>query len=450
MDKADAGLLAARRKSVQHDIHYHPSGPSQSDYAQRVRRLSDRLVAAQKPIRILDAVKWDEAVERDFFARRAEELPAVTAEWYERRPLPFDPDKKISEFSDLARDIQTQLGDDDAPGCVMRRMCLEYCEVVELLRQRGTREFVVLSRRLFGSTTERLDEHGTTLTDVALSLNPLLMSLGHHEVSVADQQIFDAPATVAVLALRLKNYFRSEVDVKVKLSDGILADAAAGSDYIKIRGEACFTGRQVRLLEVHEGWVHLGTTLNGQSQPVCTFLSKGTPAATVTQEGLAVLTELLTATSHPERIRRLSNRIRGIALAEAGADFLEVYHFFEEEGHLPRECYQQTVRIFRGSLPTGCGPFTKDLCYGRGFFHLLQYLRETFERGRLDRIPLLFCGKTSLHDIALLEPLVEAGLVMLPRFVPPPFEDLQALSAWICQASHRPLRERVGFPLPVA
>ena len=48
----------------------------------------------------------------------------------------------------------------------------------------------------------------------------------------------------------------------------------------------------LRLLEVHEGWVHLGTTLNGQSQPVCTFLSKGPPSSTLTQEGLAVLTEV--------------------------------------------------------------------------------------------------------------------------------------------------------------
>src|SRR5205807_575743 len=84
-----------------------------------------------------------------------------------------------------------------------------------------------------------------------------------------------------------------------RLSDDILADAAAGSDYIKLRRDAHFTQRDLALLEVHEGWVHLGTTLNGQRQPVCSFLSKGTPATTRTQEGLAVLAELLAGAGRP-------------------------------------------------------------------------------------------------------------------------------------------------------
>src|SRR5262249_29687750 len=139
--------------------------------------------------------------------------------------------------------------------------------------------------------------------------------------------------------------------------------AAAGGNYIKIRGSARFTPQDVRVLEVHEGWVHLGTTLNGLCQPVCTFLSKGPPSSTVTQEGLAVLTEMAAGASFPARVKRLTDRVRAIALAEDGADFLEVYRFFEEQGYEYRDSYKQAARIFRGSLPTGCGPFTKDLSY---------------------------------------------------------------------------------------
>src|SRR5205085_11368001 len=98
-----------------------------------------------------------------------------------------------------------------------------------------------------------------------------------------------------------------------------------------IRHKATFTAREVRLLEVHEGWVHLGTTLNGLNQPICTFLSKGPPSSTVTQEGLAVITEIITFASHPARVRRLTNRIEGTAMAEAGANFLEVYRYFLQE-----------------------------------------------------------------------------------------------------------------------
>src|SRR5262249_58813823 len=119
----------------------------------------------------------------------------------------------------------------------------------------------------------------------------------------------------------------------------------------KIRDSARFTPREVRLLEVHEGWVHVGTTLNGETQPVCTFLSKGPPSSTVTQEGLAVITELLAFASHPGRLRRLTNRIEGVATAEAGANFLEGHRFFLEEGDDRPASYHHPMPILRASLP---------------------------------------------------------------------------------------------------
>ena len=69
----------------------HRNGTSfrtRTPYRQKVRALSDRLVEAQRPIRILDAIKWDEEVERAFFARSGRELPAVTPDYYRSRPLP--------------------------------------------------------------------------------------------------------------------------------------------------------------------------------------------------------------------------------------------------------------------------------------------------------------------------------------------------------------------------
>ena len=223
--------------------------------------------------------------------------------------------------------------------------------------------------------------------------------------------------------------------MRVQVADGIVADAAAGSDYIKIRSNAHFTPREVRQLEVHEGWVHLGTTLNGLNQPVCTFLSKGPPSSTITQEGLAVITEIFAFASHPGRVRRLTNRIEGVAMAEAGANFLEVYRYFLQEGYDPRESYAHTMRIFRGSLPEGCGPFTKDLCYSKGFVLVYNYVRLAVSRGMVRRVPLLFCGKTTLCDIKTLGQLVDEGLVVPPRFLPPQFTDLHALSAWMCYAN---------------
>src|SRR5262249_57033251 len=83
-------------------------------YQSTVRALSDRLVEAQRPIRILDAIKWDDDVERAFFAAGARELPPVTRDYYQRRPLPFDPEQKLHELHQIERDLRRQLGEFNA------------------------------------------------------------------------------------------------------------------------------------------------------------------------------------------------------------------------------------------------------------------------------------------------------------------------------------------------
>jgi uncharacterized protein (TIGR02421 family) len=404
-------------------------------YETTIRALSDRMVEAQRPIRILDAIKWDDAVERAFFEKGGRELPPVTHDYYLSRPLPFDPEQKEHEFHAIERDLRRQLGEYNTAGRIMARMCQEYREVVRLLTSRGTRAFAETSEGLYGSASDSFHAGEPSLSDLGHMMSDILDNLSHEAIFGHEEPTLSAAEVVAVLSERLGQFFHDPALVRVKLSDGIVADAAAGSDAIKIRGNARFTPRELRLLEVHEGWVHLGTTLNGQLQPVCTFLSKGPPSSTITQEGLAVITEIFAFASHPGRVRRLTNRIEGVALAEAGANFLEVFRYFQAEGYDPHESYQHTMRIFRGSLPEGCGPFTKDLCYSKGFVQIYNYVRMAVRRGLVRRVPLLFCGKTNLADVKLLDQLVDEGLVEPPRFLPPQFADLHALTAWMCYAN---------------
>jgi len=406
-----------------------------NDYEIRVRSLSDRLVAAQRPLRILDAVKWDHAFERAFFAAGCREQPPVTRAYYEARPLSFNPVDKTEEFAALERDIRRQLGALDAPGRLMSRMCREYCDVIHMLTLRGTPEFSRWAARLYGTTQDIRGRTNQKLEGRKRFASPepslRIWSAPSDCRRHSTEKTLNAQEAVDTLAARLQTYFHSSVRVRVQLSDGIIADAAAGCDYIKIRGSARFTPREVRLLEVHEGWVHLGTTLNGHSQPVCTFLSKGPPSSTVTQEGLAVLTEFAAAASFPARVRRLTDRVHAIALAENGADFREVYRFFEQQGYEYRDSYKQATRIFRGSLPDGCGPFTKDLSYWKGYLELCEFCRRAYHDKQTKKLPLLFCGKTNLADMPALEELVEQRLVAPPRFLPPPFADSKAIKRWI-------------------
>jgi uncharacterized protein (TIGR02421 family) len=414
------------------------NGPPQralSPYEGMVRALSERLVEAQRPIRILDAIKWDEDVERAFFDKGCRELPPVTREYYLKRPLPFDPEGKLRELHRIERDIRRQLGEFNAPGQIMARMCQEYREVVRLLTHRGTPVFAEISERLYGSATDSFHAGDPNLADLGHMLSDTLDHLSHESIFGQEEPTLEARQAVDLLQERLGQFYGNPGAVRVKLSDGIVADAAAGHDCIKVRGDCHFTPREVRLLEVHEGWVHLATTLNGQAQPVCTFLGKGPPSSTITQEGLAVLTEVLAFASHPARLRRLTNRIEGVALAEAGANFLEVYRYFLEEGYDSHESYQHTMRLFRGSLPEGCGPFTKDLSYSKGFVLVYNFIRLAVARGMVRRVPLLFCGKTTLADVKTLAQLVEEGLVTPPCYLPPPFADPHGLTAWMCYSN---------------
>ncbi|MCE3253789.1 MAG: flavohemoglobin expression-modulating motif protein, partial [Cellvibrio sp.] len=68
---------------------------------------------------------------------------------------------------------------------------------------------------------------------------------------------------VNVLRERMTEYFGAG-EVRVQISDDIVSDASAGGDCIKVNRRAFFSELDLQVLEVHEGWVHIGTTLNGR------------------------------------------------------------------------------------------------------------------------------------------------------------------------------------------
>lgn len=317
----------------------------------------------------------------------------------------------------------------------MQRMCREYREVVRMLAVRGKPEFSKLSQELYGSSEDAFYAGAPNLKDLAQLVCDTLTNLEHLPHSTYDEKCYSSEETVSILQKRMSAYFQAaDKRIQVKLSDGILADASAGADTIRIRRGAHFSERDIHVLEVHEGWVHIATTLNGLEQPVCTFLSKGAPSSSVTQEGLAIIMEVFTFASYPGRVRRLTNRIIAIHMAENGANFIEVFNFFRENNLTDELAYNNAMRIFRGSL-SGGGPFTKDLVYSKGFILIYNYIRLAIRQGSVNHIPLLFTGKTTIQDLRTLADLVEEGIVVPPKFLPPQFADLAALSAWMCYSN---------------
>lgn len=396
-----------------------------------IQDLSNRIVDAQRKIRILDLVKWDDSVKKEFLQHGGKKMPNVDLNYYQARPLPFDATEKIEEFRSIARDTQNALGQYSPITRLIKRRCDEYMRAVHMLDTRGTPTFCELSVELYGSPNDAFYVGGPRLSDMGALLFDVLTALDVQLQSEADIKRHSPEYAQEYLQTRLGEFFCEHPGrVTVMLSDDMIADAAAGADSIKLSQKAMFSDRDLKYLEVHEGWVHVGTTLNGSMQPYCFFLSKGSPSCSVMQEGLAVITEVVSLSSNPARMRKITNRVIALEKVSQGANFMDIYRYFLSCGFNEDESYNQCVRIFRGSLPEG-GAFTKDLSYAKGLVLIYNFIRFAISQHRIDAIPLLFAGKLVLDDLPLLQALKDQGLLTPPVYLPPPFRDLSALSAWM-------------------
>jgi uncharacterized protein (TIGR02421 family) len=446
-------MAERRAKETEETVAVPPApvaGPWQS-YKELVAQLADRIVEGQKPIRVLQALRWDNAVEEQFLKSKQRELPPIDAAYYAHVDLGFDVRAKVEEFEALARDIERVLGEDDAIGHVMLATALEYRDVVRMLAARGTPAFYEWSRKLYGSPKDKFPDGRSTVrglgqllygvltqvdewSDGGLAARPPPGAAGTSNLPVEYARSLDAPEAARRLGERLALFF-GDTRVSVEADDEILADAAAGSDYVKVRTGAKFSERDIDILEVHEGWVHVATSLNGQAQPVAKWLAKGPPRTTAVQEGLAALLEMFTFRTYPRRARRLNDRVLAVDKAEDGASFLDVFEWFRTEGYEEEECFHNTRRVFRGGVLGGGAPFTKDACYCKGIVLNYAFIRSAVQHGRLDLVPYLFVGKVAHEDVPVLARRVSDGVVRPPRYLPSMFRDLNGLAIWMAYSN---------------
>lgn len=398
-------------------------------YLANLKALSDQLIAIQAPIRILDSIKWPAQWRQQFFDSDMRWLPNADATYYKTLPLNFAPGAKQEEFRELKRQIRRKLGRQDPLGKLLTTTVDQYIKVIELLEARGCQDFGRFSVELYGSAQDHLFGDKRTLLEVGEQLCAIFSQPAAQHIAFAQPKLYDATESVALLQKRLNRYF-TKGELKVILSDGIVSDAAAGGDSIKMNSRARFSERDLRVLEVHEGWVHVGTTLNGRRQPYASWLSVGSPRIAAIQEGLALLMETLTFSSFPFRARRVSDRVSAIHVAEQGADFVETFHHLRDRGLPDEEAYTTTQRVFRGGMVQGTSVFTKDLSYVKGFVENVNFIRSAIGAGLPELIPMLFVGKITLEDIPVLYEAYLEGIVEPPRYLPDMFRDLNGLYVW--------------------
>lgn len=203
-------------------------------------------------------------------------------------------------------------------------------------------------------------------------------------------------AALNYLRDRLMETF-SDDDVEVKPSTSLLSDSSAGRRVLKLNPFKSYTPQNLEIFLVHEGWAHLGTSLNGASQSQHTWLSTWAPRTTFLQEGLAILTELITGCMTHQRWNKVLLRHLGTTMAERGSNITEVYEFLRHEGMEELDAFKLSLRIFRGVPLTGGMAFTKELLYLHGLVALLRHL-EALNEG----IKSLWVGKVSFKEHATL------------------------------------------------
>lgn len=194
-------------------------------------------------------------------------------------------------------------------------------------------------------------------------------------------------------------------DFEVKPSTSLLSDSSAGRRTLKLNPMKSHTVSQLEIFLVHEGWVHLGTSINGIKQEENLWLSTWAPRTTFLQEGLAILTELITGNMTKERWNKVVLRHLATSMAERGSPITDVYAYLRHHGMEDLDAFKLALRVFRGVPLEGGMAFTKELLYLHGLIELLYHLQFF----KVD-LRTLWVGKVSFEEhIFLLDNWDELG-----------------------------------------
>ena len=171
----------------------------------------------------------------------------------------------------------------------------------------------------------------------------------------------------------------------------------------------------------------------------------GHPGTTEIQEGLAVFAEVITGNMDPRRFRRLSGRVMAIQMAIDGADFKEVFDFYEARNVGREQAYENTRRIFRGGVMSGGAPYTKDMVYLNGLLRVHNFIRTAVKLQRADLIRVLFVGKLDIEDIPALSQLASQKRIEPPKYMPPWASDLRFLVSYMAYSAFLNQVKMPGF-----
>ncbi len=384
----------------------------------RIRELSQALVAAQAPIRVLRTLDWSEEVRTRFFAARCRELPKVQ----------YQPSRELPGAIEALEALIAGLDAADPAEAWIKSTAESFAAAGRMLRAAGTRRFYELSRAVYGAADDPTHDPQVTNFDLAHHVVEFVDGYRGRALGPERETLHSAAAARELLEARFQRFF-GDAAPRVAVVSNLSARAVAGAETVRLRESAEFSEAELTRLEHHEGYVHVATTLNGKRQPVLDALGMASPRATTQQEGLATFAELMSQALDLERLEIIADRVMAIQMAADGADFIDLYIYFLDHAPSPEEAYESARRVVRGGLVGGGAPFTKDVCYLEGLLLTFNFVQAALARHRPEYVRFLFAGKVHTDDLPLLIALHEEGVLEAPRFLPAWASDLRFLAA---------------------
>jgi uncharacterized protein (TIGR02421 family) len=393
---------------------------------QKIKKLDADLVKASKKIKVLNALAWPANAEDKFldgWRKGNARLPEINL------PIP-DVAANIAVLDSIAG----QCDREHPLGKFLAETAESYAYAGRMLQHIGTPEFTRYSVRIYGRPDMVYKLQNMTAVDGAkFFLEVTDKLLGNVHIQPTE---FDISATefAGWLKAEVDEFFDQDV-VEVILDPNMSSKALAGATRIRVRGSAVFSPLDKDQLLYHEAFVHTATQLNGRKQPNLKSLGLGAPRTTRTQEGIAVMAELITNAMDINRLRRVALRVIAVKMALDGADFIDLFKFFLDSGQSEIESVRSAQRIFRGGAVKDKVVFTKDAVYLQGLFEVHTFLRIAIRDNRPELMRNLFAGRLTIADAVRLQPQFESGWLLPPTYMPSWASDLRKLAAMMAYSA---------------
>ncbi len=395
------------------------------DFPKEIRVPDRALYKVGKKVEILKNLTWPLSHKNKFlkqWEKKNPELPKITYPKYD-----------FSNQKLQLRDILRQCRSQHPFSLITKRTAKSFLLGLEMVEAVGTKRFFKLSKELYGSPEDLLNDEGVSTFRTAKRFLKSVKKFDLTSISPPELACI-LPETVVeeIKAVALEKF--QDKKIKVITDSKLKSKASAGPQRIRIRAATTFTPHDVEQLIQHELLVHTLTLLNGRKQPLKT-LGLNSPRTTCSQEGLAVFAEFITNTMDVTRLRRISARVEAIQLALEGADFLDIFLFFMEHGQSEEESYFSAARIFRGGCVKGRVIFTKDLVYLKGFIQVHNFFLTALQHKKFLNPQYFISGRMNCSDVDELAPLFRSSTLKSPAYEPDWISNRSTLLAFLLSSS---------------